>query len=185
MSRLTAVNPEHATGKTRELFNGIQQKLGFVPNMMRTMGNSPTLLESYLNLNDSLGKSKLGAKLHEQIAMVVAEDNKCEYCLSAHTAIGKMVGLDAVIIEATRSSLAIDPRTDAILAFAKLVVQKRGRISDTDLNAVKDAGITEGEIVEIIGHVALNVLTNYINNTAKTEIDFPKVNLVEEPSLSH
>lgn len=180
MSRLTAVNPDSATGKIKELFDGIQKKLGFVPNMMRTMGNSPFLLESYLTLNDTLGKGRLGAKLGEQIALVVAEDNACEYCLSAHTAIGKMVGLDDAIITATRNRRSIDKRTDAAIAFSEALVEKKGRISEADLNAVKEAGFTEGEIVEIVGHIALNILTNYINNTAKTEIDFPKVALAQE-----
>ena len=184
MSRLSAINPEQSTGKTNDLFNGIQKKLGFVPNMMRTMANSPTLLESYLNLNDTLLKGSIGAKLGEQIALAIAEQNRCGYCLSAHTAIGKMVGLTETTINATRNGHPMNPRTDAAIAFSKAVVRKRGRISDADLSDIKEAGFTEGEIVEIVGHVALNVLTNYINNIADTEIDFPKVSLLEESSLS-
>ena len=183
MSRLSAINPEHSTGKTNDLFSSIQKKLGFVPNMMRTMANSPSLLESYLNFNDALLKGSIGAKLAEQIALVIAEQNRCEYCLSAHTAIGKMVGLSETTINATRNGDPINPKTDAAIAFSKTIVRKKGRISDADLNSIKEAGFTEGEIVEIVGHVALNILTNYINNMAVTEIDFPKVNLLEESSL--
>jgi uncharacterized peroxidase-related enzyme len=184
MSRLTAINPEHSTGKTNDLFTDIQKKLGFVPNMMRTMANSPYLLESYLNFSDTLGKGSIGAKLGEQIALVIAEQNRCEYCLSAHTAIGKIIGLTDTTIDATRNGDPIDPKTDAAITFAKAVAKKRGRISDADLNAIKEVGFTQGEIIEIVGHVALNILTNYINNTAGTEIDFPKISLLEEASLS-
>ena len=184
MSRLTAINPEQSTGKAKDLFQGIQKKLGFVPNMMRTMGNSPSLLESYLNFSDTLGKGSIGSKLGEQIALVIAEQNGCEYCLSAHSAIGKMVGLTDPIINATRNGDPINSKTDAALAFSKAVAKKRGRVSDADMDAIKEAGFTEGEIVEIVGHVALNILTNYINNAAGTEIDFPKISLLKEPSLS-
>jgi len=183
MSRLTAVNPEHATGKLKELFNGIQNKLGFVPNMMRTMGNSVSLLQSYLTLSDTFGKGALGAKLGEQIALVVAEKNGCEYCLSAHTAISKMVGLDEAMIASTRDRQSIDSKTDAALLFSEILVEKKGLISDSDLKIVKEAGFSQGEIVELVGHVALNILTNYINNTALTEIDFPKVSLRQEEAV--
>jgi uncharacterized peroxidase-related enzyme len=184
MSRLTAINPTHTTGKANDLFNDIEKKLGFVPNMMRTMANSPSLLECYLNFSDTLGRGSIGAKLGEQIALVIAEQNRCEYCLSAHTAIGKMVGLTDAAIDATRHGDSMNPKTDAAIAFSKAVVKKRGRISDADLITVKEAGFTEGEIVEIVGHVALNIFTNYINNTALTEIDFPKISFLEESSLS-
>ena len=175
MSRLTAVNLENPTGKTAELFHSIQTKLGFVPNMMRTMANSPSLLESYLNFSSTLGKGSIGSRLSEQIALVIATENRCDYCLAAHTAIGKMVGLTDELIDATRNGNSINERTDAALAFARSVVKARGRISDADLNAIKEADFNEGEIVEIVGHVALNVFTNYINNAARTEIDFPTV----------
>lgn len=176
MARLTVLSPDQATGKTKELFTAIESKLGMVPNMMRTMGNSSAFLEGYLNLSGALGGGTLGAKTGELIALVVAESNACDYCLSAHTYIGaNLLKIDAETLNSARSGNATDAKTNAILQFAKTVVAKRGLVSDEDVNTVKQAGITEGEVGEIIGHVALNVLTNYFNNTAKTEIDFPVV----------
>ncbi len=176
MTRLTALNPDQATGKTKELFTAIESKLGMVPNMMRTMGNSSALLESYLNFSGALGGGTLGAKTGELIALAVAESNTCDYCLSAHTHIGaNLVKIDNETLHSARSGNATDSKTNAILQFAKTVVAKRGLISDEDVNIVKQAGIAEGEVGEIIGHVALNVFTNYFNNTAKTEIDFPVI----------
>ncbi|MEQ9592026.1 MAG: carboxymuconolactone decarboxylase family protein [Cyclobacteriaceae bacterium] len=181
MTRLEAINPEETTGSTSELFAGIKSKLGVVPNMMRTMGNSPALLEAYLNYSEALGHGTLGAKLGELIALVVAEANQCQYCASAHTFIGKkMAGLDERKMAAARVLDSIDPKTDAALRFAYAQVEKRGRVSDEDIEHVRDAGFTDGEIGEIIGHVALNTLTNYFNNTALTEIDFPEVQLVSK-----
>jgi len=176
MTRLKALSPDQTTGKTKELFTAIEGKLGMVPNMMRTMGNSSAFLEGYLNLSAALGTGTLGAKTGELIALTVAENNSCDYCLSAHTYIGaKLVKIDAESIEAARNGNATNTKTDAILKFAKVLVNKRGLVNDADVNDVKKAGATEGEVGEIIGHVALNILTNYFNNTAQTEVDFPVV----------
>ncbi len=176
MIRLKAISPDQATGKTKELFNAIQSKLGLVPNMMRTMGNAPALLEGYLNLSGALSGGTLGAKNGELIALAVSESNHCDYCLSAHTFIGeKLVKIDMHTLEAAREAKSTDSKTEAALQFAKVLVSKQGLVNDADVNTIKAAGFTEGEIGEIVGHVALNVLTNYFNNTANTEIDFPKV----------
>lgn len=176
MTRLQALNPDQASGKNKDLFNAIHSKFGVVPNMMRTMGNSPAFLEGYLNLSGALGNGSLGAKNAALIALAVAEANACNYCLSAHTYLGaNLAKLDADSLEAARSGQSGNPRTQAILQFAQTLVRKRGHVGDADVAAVKTQGVTEGEIAEIVGHVALNTLTNYFNNTANTEIDFPVV----------
>lgn len=176
MTRLKAISPEMATGKTKELFNAVQGKLGIVPNMMRTMGNSSALLEGYLNLSGALSSGTIGAKTGELIALTVAETNGCDYCLSAHTYIGKnLVKIDDETLREARNANARDPKIDSALKFAKKMVEQKGNTSDSDVQELKNAGYTEGEIGEIVGHVALNVLTNYFNITAQTEVDFPKV----------
>lgn len=176
MTRLKALDPQEATGRSKELFDGIQAKLGMVPNMMRTMGNSSAVLEGYLNLGDALGKGTLGGKLGELIALAVAEDNACNYCLSAHSFIGeKLANIDTDSLHLAREGKNNDPKVEAALIFAKSLVEKGGRVSNSDVKAVKSAGYTDGAIGEIVAHVALNVLTNYFNNTAETEIDFPVV----------
>lgn len=179
MIRLQALNPETTTGKSKELFNGVQNKLGMVPNMMRTMGNSPAVLDSYLNLSGTLGSGALGAKLGELIALTVAEENSCHYCLSAHAFIGeKLVKINTEELQAARKANSFDDKTKAALTFAKTLVQKRGQVNDEDVQTVKTAGYNDGEVAEIVAHVALNTFTNYINNTANTEIDFPVLEAV-------
>ena len=174
MTRLNAVSPEQATGKTKELFNAIESKLGMVPNMMKTMGNSPALLEGYLNFSGALAGGTLGAKTGELIAIAVAESNSCDYCLSSHNYIGaKLLKLDENTLNAAREAYSADPKTAAILQFAKALLTKKGLVSDEEIKTAKDAGLSEGQIAEIVGHVALNILTNYFNHTANTEIDFP------------
>ena len=176
MTRLNALNPETATGKTKELFNGVQSKLGMVPNMMKTMGNSPAVLEAYLNLSGALGNGTLGAKTGELIAIAVAEANSCDYCLSAHMYIGeKMVKINTDELHAARKGKSHNAKEAAALTFARTLVSKGGLVSDEDVQAVKDAGYHDGEVGEIVAHVALNTFTNYFNNTAKTSIDFPQL----------
>ena len=174
MTRLNAVSPDQATGKTKELFNAIEGKLGMVPNMMRTMGNSPALLEGYLNLSGALGGGTLGAKTNELIAIAIAENNSCDYCLTAHNYIGgKLLKIDGAALSAAKEANSTDAKTQAILQFAKALTEKRGVVSDEEINAVKEAGLSEGQIAEIVGHVGLNLLTNYFNHVANTTIDFP------------
>ncbi len=174
MQNITAIKHDEAEGKAKELLDGVKAKLGFVPNMMATMATSPAVLEAYLNLSGALGKS-LNSKLNEKIALTVAEINGCGYCASAHSAIGKMVGLDESAINAARRASSDDAKTEAGLKFAAALVISRGKVSPAEYEAVTTAGYSEKEIAEIVANVALNVFTNYFNETAGTEIDFPAI----------
>lgn len=180
MPRFNAVDPKGATGKAKELLDGVKSKIGMVPNLMRALANSPAALEGYLNFSGALSGGLLNAKLREQIALTVADANNCEYCLSAHTAIGKMVGLNENELAASRRATSIDAKTDAALKFAHQIVIKRGEVLDSEVQAVRAAGYSDGEIVEIVANVALNIFTNYFNHVAQTVVDFPKVNLASK-----
>lgn len=174
MNRLRNLNPANAQGKTKQLFDGIQGKLGTIPNMMKTMGNSPAVLEGYLNLSGALSSGSLSNKVGELIALTVSEANGCEYCKSAHAFIGeKMVKIPTTELYDAIEGRSSDQKTQAILDFAKTLVTKRGKVDNDDVQNIKDAGLNDGEIGEIVAHVALNTFTNYFNNTANTEIDFP------------
>ncbi|MBB5337763.1 carboxymuconolactone decarboxylase family protein [Tunturiibacter gelidoferens] len=175
MSRLSAIDPNVATGKAKDLLTAVHGALGIVPNMTKVMANSPAVLEGYLGLSGALGKGLLDAKTREQLALVSAQENECDYCLSAHSAIGKMVGLTPEQIGEARNGHGRDAHATAALTFARRVLETRGEISDQDLVAVRAAGFNDGQVAEIIAHVALNVLTNYFNKAAQVEIDFPKV----------
>lgn len=175
MTRIPAVLPESATGKSKTLLDAVQKKLGRVPNLMRTLANAPAALEGYLNLSGALATGQLDAKVREQIALTVAEANLCDYCLSAHTAIGGMVGLSADEIGRARQASSSNPKAHAILKLARSIVVNRGEVADADLAAARAAGITDGEILETTVNVALNILTNYVNHVAATVVDFPAV----------
>lgn len=173
MNRIKQLDPAKATGKTRQLFDGVQSKLGVVPNLFRVLGNSPAALEGYLNFSGALAGGSLSAMVREQIALTVAEINDCGYCRSAHTFIGSKVGLSSREIADARKANATDPRTAAILSLARTLVVQRGTISDADMSSVRNAGLTDADIVETVANVALNLLSNYLNHAANTELDFP------------
>lgn len=174
MSRITALDPVTTTGKSAELFTAVKSKLGMVPNLMRTLGQSPAALEAYLGFSSTLGSGVLPAKVREQIALTVAETNSCDYCLAAHSLMGRGAGLTADAILAARRVEAADPKVGALLKFAAAVVEARGLVSDDTLAAARTAGATDAELIETVAHVALNILTNYTNHVAQTDIDFPK-----------
>lgn len=173
MPRIQPAALEKAEGKTRTQLEDIGKKLGAVPNLMRTLARSPAALDGYLGLAGALAAGKLRAALREQIALAVAEQNSCDYCLAAHSTIGAGVGLDPAAIAAARRSEAADPRAAAALRFARAVVDTRGAVSAPALEAARAAGLGEGDLIEIVAHVALNVLTNYVNRLAETDVDFP------------
>jgi len=180
MQRLKAIDPTEASGKTKDLFNAIQHKLGMVPAMMRTMGNSPAVLGGYLQLNAILGAGGLSPKLGELIALTIANANSCEYCNAAHSFIGeKLVHIDLHSIAEAREGRSSDPKIRAALDFARTLVAKKGIVSDDDVDKVQAAGYDDGQVAEIIAHVALNIFTNYFNNAAKVTVDFPQARLVE------
>lgn len=177
MPRLSAIQPDKATGKAKELLHAVQAKLSITPNMTRVMANSAAVLEAYLSFSSALAGGLLNANLREQIALEVGEQNSCQYCVSAHTAIGRMTGLSDAEIEAAREAKSNAAKSTAALALARQIVAKQGRATQADVDAVRNAGFTDGEIAEIIANVALNIFTNYFNNTADVEVDFPKIAL--------
>lgn len=175
MSRLTIPERDTAPSASHALLDGMKAQFGSIPNLFRVTANSPAALEGYLAFSKALSRTLTPAR-REQIALAVAEVNGCDYCLSAHTYIGtNLAKLSPTEIALNRTGHASDAKTDAVLAFARAVALARGKVSDADLAAIRKADVTDAEIIEIVAHVALNVLTNFINNVAETDIDFPVV----------
>ena len=177
MSRIsTPASVADAPEASRPLLDAVKAQLGVVPNLFRMVANSPTALEGYVGLLGALGKGALPVATRERLALTVAETNGCDYCLSAHTYLGKHVArLDDGEMAANRDASSGDARAAAALQFARAVVVRRGHVSDTEVRAVREAGYDDAQIIEIVLHVALNTWTNYINSVARTAIDFPVV----------
>jgi len=184
MSRIPAIDPAQSTGKQKDLLDAVTKKMGKAPNMMRVLANAPAALDGYLAFSGALGAGKLDAKTRERIALTVGEVNACNYCLSAHTAIGAMVGLDQQAIDDARSAKASDGKTGAVLALARTLVVNRGHLTDDELTTARSAGLDDGEILEVTANVALNILTNYVNHVADTVVDFPEVAAASSASCS-
>jgi uncharacterized peroxidase-related enzyme len=172
----TPATIEATPADSQPLLQAVKKQLGSAPNLFRLVAVSPAALEGYLSLSGALGKGELPAATRERIALAVAEINGCDYCLSAHTYLGRNVAkLDDAEITANRNGASNDVQADAAVRFAAKVTKLRGHVSREDFSAVKAAGYTDAQIIEIVQHVALNTWTNYINTVAQTEIDFPIV----------
>jgi uncharacterized peroxidase-related enzyme len=177
MSRvLTPATIDTAPAASRPMLEAVKKQLGVAPNLFRLVANSPAALEGYLGMSGALAKGSLPAQTRERIALAIAQINGCNYCLAAHTYLGKnLAKLDEAEIAANRRGGSRDPKADAAVRFAATVARERGHVGDADVRAVRMAGYDDAQIVEIVQHVALNTWTNYINEVAKTEIDFPVV----------
>jgi uncharacterized peroxidase-related enzyme len=161
---------------SRPLLDAVVKQLGSAPNLFRLVATSPQALEGYLALSGALSKGTLPAATRERIALAVAEINGCDYCLSAHAYLGKnLARLDDAEIAANRAGASNDPKADAAVRFAARIAAARGHVSDAEFSAVKLAGYSDAQIIEIVQHVALNTWTNTFNNVFQTEIDFPVV----------
>ena len=177
MPRVQPIRRENAVGQVAATLDAVKAKIGKVPNLVATFANSPAVLNAYLGFSEALSAGRLSAEQREVIALAVGQANSCQYCLSAHTLIAKGVGLSEWSILEARAGRGEDPKTDAIVKLAVKVVNQRGRLTDADVGATRDAGLDDELITEVIGHVALNTLTNYTNHIAVTDVDFPVVEL--------
>lgn len=177
MARVAVIDPQTATGEAKELLDAVQAGLGMVPNFIRILANSPAALGAFLGLHGIAGAGSLDPKTRERIALTVAEQNACQYCVSAHTAIGRKAGLDNQEMLANRMGRSSDAKAEAALTFARALVEHTGQVSKAEFDAVRAAGHSDGEIIEIITHVAMNIFTNLLGKSTQVDIDFPKMEL--------
>jgi uncharacterized peroxidase-related enzyme len=176
MSALTPIDPATATGQAAQVLAEVQKALGITPNMTKVMANSPALLKGYLALSGALSTGVLPAGVRERLAIVTAEYNGCEYCLSAHTYIGANIAkVDADELHKARTARSSDPHIEALLALSDAIARNHGQLPDANLTAAREAGVTDAEIAEVVGNLALNVLTNYFNVATGVENDWPVV----------
>lgn len=175
MTRLAIPDRSAADPAAHPLFDAVERQLGAVPNLYQLIGLSPATLEGVLAFSQALGQT-LDIQTRERIALAVAEVNACDYCLSAHSYLAANVArLDEAEIAAARKGRSSDSRANAAVAFARKIAQTRGKAADADIAEIRLAGFSDGQIVEIVANVAVNVLTNYLGIVAETDIDFPVV----------
>ena len=177
MARINPIN-RNGNPKTNGLLNAVEKKMGMLPNIVATMAQSPAVAKAYLDGAGALATGALPAALREQIALTVSEIDQCEYCLAAHNFLGGEAGLSESDRLDARHGVASDDKTNAALAFARRIVENRGHLSDEDVDEVRLAGFSDGEIVEIVANVCMTIFTNYFNHVAGTEVDFPHVPLL-------
>ena len=177
MSRITTIEHATANAEQRELLDAIQDQLGMVPNFLKVFANSPAALRAFLGLHGIAGEGSLDPLTRERIALAVAQENACQYCVSAHTALGGKAGLNGAEIEANRAGTSEDAKAAIAVKFANALVKHSGAVTTAELLEVRNAGYSESDIVEIITHVGMNVLTNILGKASRVDIDFPEVEL--------
>ena len=177
MAQIKIVDPAQATGKSKELLTALQNNIKSVPNLAKALANSPAALKAWMEFDGALAKGSLNARLRQEIALAVGQKNGCEYCVSAHTQIGKAAGLTEQQILASRQGHGISPKDAVALGFARELVERHGQVTAGSIQVLRDHGFTDGEIAEIVAHVALNIFTNYFNIALDVDVDFPRVAL--------
>jgi uncharacterized peroxidase-related enzyme len=177
MSRINVVESAAATPEQKALLDAIQSQLGMVPNFLKVFANSPTALQAFLGLYGVANAGSLDPQDRERIALAMAQQNGCQYCVSAHTAIGRKSGLTNDEMAAARLGTSEDPTSAAILKFARSLMAKHGEVSALEITELRMAGVDEAQLVEIITHVGMNFLTNILGKASLVEIDFPTVKL--------
>ena len=170
MSRIVPVSLETATDATRPTLEGVQKKIGFLTNLFKTLAVAPAALDAYVQISATLGKTSLSAKEKEAVYLATSQVNGCDYCLAAHTLFASKAGLAAQEIVEARHG-----RLNAFAALAHQLTETRGHLSDEQIAAARAAGIDDKKIIEVIAIVAAQTLTNYLNNVALTDIDFPAI----------
>lgn len=168
MTRIAALTLEQAPAASRTALEGVQKGLGFIPNAFKTLAHAPAALNGYLALTQALGKSSLSAAEREVVALATSEVNGCDYCTAAHTFFGAKAGLSEDAIRQARSG-----ELSAIATLARQITERRGQLTDAQLAAARNAGLSDSQVVEVVAQVTLLTLTNYLNNVADTAIDFP------------
>lgn len=177
MARIKIVTAESANPEQQALYEAIHAQLGMVPNFLKVFANSPAALKAYLGLHGIAGEGSLDPRTRERIALALAQQNSCEYCLSAHTAIGRKAGLDGAEIAANRAGTSRDENAAVAVRFARSLVTHMGEVTTEELMDMRNAGYSESDIVEVITHVGMNILTNLLGKVGRVDIDFPKVDL--------
>ena len=177
MSRINVIDQHNANPEQKALLDAIQSKLGMVPNFLKVLANSPAALRAFLGLHEIAGEGSLDPQTRERIALALAQQNACDYCVSAHTAIGRKAGLTGSEMEANRAGTSQDAKAAAAVKFARALAEHSGEVTTAELLEVRNAGYSEADIVEIITHVGLNTLSNIVGKASRVEIDFPKVEL--------
>jgi len=178
MTKIKLLPKEQASQATKELYSMLKSKIGKVPNVYKIYGYSHAALKANLVMDDALSNGELSAKEIEVIALTVSQFNNCDYCLAAHTAVGKMYGMTDEETINTRKGEHSSKKAQSLIDFTKEILNKKGKIEVLDLNKFYQAGYNNAAVVEVVGQIAKNFFNNYTNHIAGTEIDFPQVKAI-------
>jgi uncharacterized peroxidase-related enzyme len=177
MNRITPLDQTEAPEESNEILTVVNRASGMIPNVLKVLATSPPALHAWWNFKRAIGASKLPPTVHEQLAVLTAAHNGCAYCLSAHSAAARRLGLSVDEIEAAQRGEATDPLAATVLAFGAAVLAHRGDVPDDALDAARRAGLDDADLIDVVAFVVISTFTNYLNRLAHTELDFPEAHL--------
>lgn len=178
MATIDMIQTRNASASVREILDGVEESQGLVPNLVRTLAHSPAALRGFLALGSALEEGALTPQMRERVALTVSEANKCSYCVAAHYALGRSVGLSDLELQDARQATSPDRHVEALLWLARQLVEQRGHLDGETIGKIREAGVTDAEIAEVVAIVAWTTFANYFNQVAGTEIDFPPAPLL-------
>ena len=181
MARIQPIDPENTSGKTKEILDALDADFGIVPNIFKTMANSPSTLLAYHSMLDALEDASIGPVIREKISLAISEKNHCQYCTAAHVVMAKDLGIDDVDIQKARLGEGSTDRENAILELALAIMDNHGLIRHNEIENARNNAISDAEICEIVAVVAKSMFANYFNHVAQTDIDFPEAPVIHRP----
>lgn len=184
MERFKALSFEEANENTQAIFKSIKSKVGMIPNLYAAMGVSDKLLGGFLGFSETLKGGEFTNREHEAIALAAAQANGCAYCISAHTALGKMNGFSEEETLRLRYNRIADEKLNALVTLTTQLIEGKGHPSEEAVQNFLDAGYTKAAFAELIGSVALNTITNYMFHNGSYDIDFPLTQNLEEVPIA-
>ncbi len=173
MPRIPTVDLDGAPEGAKPILEQIKANFGRVPNFFAGLAHSPAALKTVMGMFGALEEGSLAGEAHEAVTLRVGQLHRCDYCVAAHTAKSKMLGISVEDTLAFRRGEAENPKIKTLLNLTTAMVEKRGQVSDAELQAARDGGLSESEIIECLAIVALNTFTNYANHLMETDVDFP------------
>lgn len=176
MQRITQICVNEAGSEAQQVLAEVKKGMGMIPNLISSMAHAPAAVKAYLGFSGALSAGALNHAMQEQLALAIAGFNQCDYCASAHTMLGKSKGVSDSELASSLKAQSSDVKTEALMSFAIEVMQTKGNVSDNTLENLRNVGVSDEEIIEVVAHVALNCFTNFFNHVVKTEIDFPIIN---------
>lgn len=175
MSTFNPIDPKTADTNAKAALDLVEAAFGGIPNLMKMLAIAPNVLKGVMAFNQEVTGGELETSLVEQVALLASGINQCEYCVAVHVHVGQQAGLSRDELICNLQGESSDPKSQAVLNFTRAVVNNRGQVDPSLVNALRDQGLSDKAIIEIVGVIGLYTFLNYIKHLTEPTLDFPAV----------